>query len=321
MAKKGSKHANKISKKNNKHYNKSFIKGAFIIVLILIVVVFIKVNIKAKNTKYDNTQIILDNLNITENLQDDIIIQNNKIYMSTEDIKKYLDSTLYIEEETKNIITTSDKKLASIKNNEESILINGSIKNEKNIAIEKDEKTYLAISDLEDVYDYKFNFIKDNNVCIIESLNKKSVKAYAKKNIKLKKENKLFSRTIEVVPKGSWVTYISDENNIAKVRTKDGNIGYAKKSKLDNFVIEREDFVENDDKAKSGTSLEYDITNKDIKSFQKRLDIINSILQQAIKNDNIYVKIIYNGDSNFELERFKIEIKPILKECGITVDI
>ena len=51
-----------------------------------------------------------------------------------------------------------------------------------------------------------------------------------------------------------------------------------------------------------------------------RKNIINLILQEVIKNDNMYVKIIYNGTEEQGYNRFKIEIIPILSECGIKVE-
>ena len=42
---------------------------------------------------------------------------------------------------------------------------------------------------------------------------------------------------------------------------------------------------------------------------------------KLIKNDKMYVKIQYNGEDDFYFERFKIEVKPILKECGVAVTI
>ena len=59
---------------------------------------------------------------------------------------------------------------------------------------------------------------------------------------------------------------------------------------------------------------------KDISTFEKRQNIINLILQEAIKNDKMYVKITYNGAEEQKYDRFKIEITPILSECGIKVE-
>lgn len=321
MAKKNSKHAKKSNINNQKHYNKSLPKLAFIIVLILIIFLVINLKSNVKNTSYDNIQIILNNENITENLKDTIISKNGKIYMSFDDIQKYIDKTLYFEEETGTIITTSNKKIAAIRKNNENIIINGSTQKIKDATIEENEKIYLAISELEDVYDYKFDYISNTNIVTMDNLNKKCIKAYAKKDIKIKEENKTFSKITEKVPKGNWVIYIGEENGAVKIRTQNGNIGYAKKSYLDNIITERDDLAENQEKAPSEKSLEYDITKKDITNFEKRLNIINLILQEAIKNDNMYVKVIYNGEENLNFQRFKIEIQPILRECGITVDI
>ena len=64
----------------------------------------------------------------------------------------------------------------------------------------------------------------------------------------------------------------------------------------------------------------FDITSKDISTYKKRKEVIDFILQETIKNDKIFVEITYSKDKNFEYERFKIEALPILRECGITVE-
>ena len=252
MAKKSSKHI----KSNKKHYNKSYKKIAFIVVLILFIAIITNLTNKSQKLSYANTQIILNNNNITSNLQDDIIIENGKIYMSFNDIQTFLDKTIYQEDETGLVITTSDKKIATFKLNDETITINSSNQKAKNVLIEKEEKKYIAISELESVYDYDFDYISSSNIVTIDSLNKKCIKAYAKKNLKIKEENKTFSTTIENVKKGNWLIYISEENGIAKVRTQNGVIGYVKVKLLDNFVTERDDFDKENNKTSSQESFE-----------------------------------------------------------------
>ncbi len=313
-----------MSKKKSKHQknknNKSYKKIAFVVAFILII--FIGIKNANKESKNEETQIILNNENITGQLQNDVIIEDDKIYMDFEDVQKLLDSTLYKEDETGLIITTSSKKIATFKEGEDVVNINGSEQKEKDIVIEKEGKEYIAISELENVYDYEFQYIKSNNIVTIDSLNKKSIKAYASKNIKIKESNSKFANTIEKVEKGNWVIYISEENGTAKVRTQDGKIGYIKSKYLVNFVTEREDWNENNTKndIQSEKTQEYDLSKKDITTYEKRKNIINLILQEAIKNDNMYVKIIYNGTEEQGYNRFKIEIIPILSECGIKVE-
>ena len=318
MTKKNSKH---IKKKNKKPSNKSYKKIAFVVLLMILIIIIIKIQNTPKKLDYENTQIILNNENITSNLQDPILEENGKTYMSFHDVQSFLDNTIYQEEETGLIITTSDKKIATFKKDDNNITINGSNQKIKNVYIQKNEKNYIAISELENVYNYDFEYIEESNIVTIDYLNKEFIKAYAKKDIKIKQENKAFSSIVDRVEKGNWLIYISEEDETAKVRTQNGIIGYVNKKMLDNFVTERDNFYEENKETTSQETLEYDISQKDISTFEKRMDIINLILQAAIKNDKMNVKIIYNETINFEYERFKIEVVPILKECGITVNI
>ena len=93
MSKKKSKHT-----KNKKHTNKSYIFLAFICVFILIIIICSKNKTEQIQTK--QTELIINNENITQNLQDKIINENGKTYMSFDDIKNYIDKNLYKETET-----------------------------------------------------------------------------------------------------------------------------------------------------------------------------------------------------------------------------
>ena len=239
--------------------------------------------------------------------------------MSFNDIKELIDSTIY-QEDTGLIITASSKKIATFKENENTININGSEQKDENVVIEKDGQKYIAISELENVYDYEFKYNSETNIVTIESLNKKSEIAYAVKKVKINENEKIISKTIEKVNKGNWLYFISEQNGIAKVRTQDGKIGYVKTKNLDNFVTERENLKENkNNNIEDEQCLIYDLSKKDITTFEKRQNIINLILQEAIKNDKMYVKITYNGSEEEAYNRFKIEVVPILGECGIKV--
>ncbi len=311
MAKNSSKH----KKKSN---NKSYKKIAFIIAFIFIIIIGIKIN--KKEEKSNKMQVIINNENITEDLQDEIKQENDQIYMSFEDIQKFIDSTIYKESETDLIITTSPKKVVTLKKDDENVKINGATQKIKDGVIEENGKDYIAISELENVYDYEFKYTEASNTITIDSLNKKLVKAYVTKNVKIKETNRENSKTVDKVKKGNWLIYISEENKMAKVRTQNGKIGYVKKKYLDNFITEREDIKEeNSENTGVEKQLEYDITKENISTFEKRENVINRILQEAIKNDKIYLKILYNGTDESNYDRFKIEIVPVLKECGIKV--
>lgn len=316
MSKKKSKHIK--SKKKNKNNGRSYKKIAFVIVLILIIIIGAK---NVKKEKHSNElEIILNNENITGRLKDHILTENNQVYISSEDVQNTIDNTIYKEDDG-SIITTSSKKIAIIKPGEDNIEINSSKQDSKDIVLEKDGTEYLAISELENVYDYEFEYNSANKIITIDSLSKKKIKAYANKNIKIKSEEKSSSKVIDRVKKGNWLIFISENNGLAKVRTQNGKIGYVKKKYLNNFVTEREDFKEKENNDISPEKkLEYDISKKDITTYEKRKNIINLILQEAIKNDKMYVKIIFNSTEEQGYNRFKIEILPIFNECGIKVE-
>ena len=304
------------SKHSTKKYKKTRKKLAYIIIVIIIVIIGIK-NKKFQNT-YADTQLILNNENITSKLENNIINENGEIYMSLNDVQKFLDETIY--QENGKIITTSDKKIAVLQQGEDYIEINSSKQELKDIVLEKDEQKYLAISEMEKIYDYEFSYSNKTNIAAIDSLNKKKIKAVARKSLKVKSENNNLSRVIEKVSKGDSLIVINEEENgFVKIRTLNETIGFVKKNLLENFETIREDFEEKNYDIDNKKSLKYDISTKDITTFEKRLDIANLILQEAIKNDKIYVKIIYNGTENEKYTRFKIELKPILKECGIKI--
>ena len=210
--------------------------------------------------------------------------------------------------------------MVTLKKDDENVKINGATQKIKDGVIEENGKDYIAISELENVYDYEFKYTEASNTITIDSLNKKLVKAYVTKNVKIKETNRENSKTVDKVKKGNWLIYISEENKMAKVRTQNGKIGYVKKKYLDNFITEREDIKEeNSENTGVEKQLEYDITKENISTFEKRENVINRILQEAIKNDKIYLKILYNGTDESNYDRFKIEIVPVLKECGIKV--
>ena len=118
-----------MSKKKSKHIkNKNYKNIVFVIILILIIIIGIK-----QEQRNEEINLILNNENVTNKLQNKLIKENEKIYMSFEDIQNLIDSTIYKENETNIIITTSSKKVATFKNGEENIEINGAIQKEKDI--------------------------------------------------------------------------------------------------------------------------------------------------------------------------------------------
>lgn len=294
-------------------------KKMIITIVVILLIGIIAFNIK-NNTikKKDKLSIIINNQDITSKLENEAIIKENIEYLSLNDTNKFLQSKSYQEE--KYTIITTNSKIIAFELESKKIEINGStieikgtpFKNEKDIV-------YLPISELKSAYDIDFTYSEEYKNIVIDSLTKKKEKARLTKNTMIKEEKSIFSASIENVKRGDWITYISEENGWAKVKTENGNIGYTKRKNLTNFEVEREEIKEQENNAKT-IEHEKDITNKNISNYKNRRTLIDEILIEAVEKHKKVIKITYKKDIKTEqYKRLKKEATTVLKECGITL--
>lgn len=212
---------------------------AIILIIIAIIAIFlIKSGLNSKSS--NKTNLVINNNNVTSRLKQNLIIDNDSIYISIDDVRNFFDKYIEKDEKTGKIITTYEKKVASLEIGSSTIEINGSQKQIYASPKEENNTIYLPISEMGDVYNVEISNIKNSNTVTMDSLDREQIKAYTTKNVKVKAKAKILSNKIENVKKGNWVIYISDtDNGWAKVRTENGKIGYIKKNKLTNFVTVR----------------------------------------------------------------------------------
>ena len=219
------------------------------IVLALIILAAIAFAIKVapnyvNNEITDKTNLVINYSNVTGRMKQDLIIdENNVVYLSLNDIMNYYDNNIYYDEQYKQIVTSSDTKLAVLKLGENKITINGVTKDIKGTARLENDIYYLPISEMADVYDLNIE-IKGNKV-ILESLDRKLTTAKVDRNLWLKSKPTFFSRTIETVEKGKKVAIAEVEANAlpkgwVKVRTNNGNLGYLPENYIKKVNVERE---------------------------------------------------------------------------------
>ena len=168
---------NKIKVKINKL---KFIRNIIIATVALLVVAFIlDMTPGFQRDKYkDITNIVIKDENLTEELKNLIYIsESGTIYLSAEDAENLLDSKVYLEEAYNEIIVICDTKVASLVLNEKSIEINGSTKEILEPAIQKDGIIYLPVSAMTLVFNIEVNYIKENDVVIIDKMNAGIIKA------------------------------------------------------------------------------------------------------------------------------------------------
>ncbi len=213
-----------------------------IIFLCLIIFIFmVAPNYVKTNKKVDKISIIINNNNVTERLKNSLYINDkNVIYMSIDDIQNFLDKYVYTDSKEKQIITTYGEKIAVLPLNESTIKINNSTFNLISGIETKENKFYLPISQMANVYNMEITYVKESKTIILDSLDRKLVRADISKNTKVKYKDTIFSKTEDSLKKGNKVVVIDEQGKWTKVRTSLGKIGYIKSSILQNKVIVRE---------------------------------------------------------------------------------
>lgn len=230
-------------KKERKNGNIFFNLIKVIIFLAFLLIVFkLAPNYEINDTySKDKINLIINNNNVTKKLKYDLYINDkNIIYMSKEDIKNYFDKYIMYDENENNLITTYGEKVGVLPLNKNAIEINDSTVEVLSGAEKKDNIYYLPISAMSKVYNVNVEYVKDKRILILDSLDKKLVKADASKNCSVKYKPNSFSKTIDKIKKGDKVVCIEKlKNNWSKVRTKDGYIGYVKTNIIQNEVVVR----------------------------------------------------------------------------------
>ena len=124
-----------------------------LVLLIVAILVLIKANNYLREKENEEVNLVINNNNVTSRLKEKVLIENGIIYISMSDVKNFFDKYIYIEDEINEIVTTYDKKIASIGFDVNKLTINGAIK-KINASAKKvdDEKVYLPISEMTDVY-------------------------------------------------------------------------------------------------------------------------------------------------------------------------
>jgi len=162
-----------------------------------------------------------------------------------DDMKNFFDKYIYIEEETNEIVTTYDDKIASIGFDANKMTVNGSVKKTNASALNDGEVVYLPISEMLEVYNIELENLEKANTITLDSLDRELVKAKVKSKTSVKSQGKMLSRLIDKAAKGSEVVVIDDikDKKWVKVRTENGKIGYIKTNKLENITTVREEEV------------------------------------------------------------------------------
>ena len=224
--------------------NRDIIKKIIIILIALFIIGFVA--IKAETLIKEKTDgkinFIINNNNVTSRLKNEIKIDDGVIYVSMDDMKNFFDKYIYIEEETNEIVTTYDDKIASIGFEANKLTLNGSTKKISAHALKDNDTVYMPISEMQDVYNIELKNIEDTKVITIDSLDREQISADTKSKISIRSKSRFFSKTVDKVQKGETVILVDNgqDSGWAKIRTQKGKVGYVKANKLTDITTIRE---------------------------------------------------------------------------------
>ena len=248
-------------KKPRKFTNTRLFKILRIVLVIGIIIVIANIILGLRNRTPEDISLIIGENKIE--LKDELLIdENDNIFISKDDVANLYDENIYYNDDEQTLITTHNKHVAKLvvgqttmEVNSTQVAINGTLKIEN-------QMVYLPLLDLKDVYDFEYQYNKDRNVLIIDSISTAKSQAVVVKSAKIKEEPKLFSSSLEKISKsdGAYVTVFETNGDYTKVRTVSGNIGYIKTDKLGEIEIVRENMEE--DKLDNVNILnEYDVVS------------------------------------------------------------
>lgn len=236
----------KRSKKKGKPALKILIVLAVIAVIIGVVYfVFNHVSLK----RYERINLVINNRNMTESLKNDVIIENDVIYISSKDVGNFFDSSIFYDNKYDQIITSSYDKLAALPVGKTQIQVNSSNTTIKAPVMKKGENFYIPFSALEDIYNVKVNYQESMNIVTVDSLDRDYSIATASKNSNVKYKPSDFSKTLAKVKKGDSYIIANREDfpvpdGWTRVRTQSGVLGYVKTKSMGPVNTIREAMVE-----------------------------------------------------------------------------
>ncbi len=226
------------NKRKDKFARRRFILKIIILFILLLIInkIFFKVN---KNEYIDTTFIIGDKI---ESLENRVIVDSlENIYVSFDDIKKLYDENIYFDEVNKKLITTYNKHVAILQLDEKRIIINDAESKINGQLQYMENKLYLPFSDMELVYDFEYNYSKNTNTVILDSISKQKLTSKSLKKVNVKSKKGWFSKNIAKLDSSEEVTVLENNDKYYKIRTKDGIVGYVKSKKMGEIQTIRKD--------------------------------------------------------------------------------
>lgn len=280
---------------------RKFIRNIVISIIALFIVAFI-INIAPgyKRNKYKNvTNLVIGDTNVTENLKNPIYRdEDGTIYLSKEDIKTFLDKTIYYDKENNIVILTSEVTVASMEIGNKMKNIDGVSKDMLHTIIYKDDIMYIPLDEIKTIYNIETKYIEESDIVIIDKLNKGMIKAEAEEETKIRYKQRTLSKEVGNLSVGEKVSaFYTTSKGWRLIRTEDGIVGYVKANKLTNEYILRQD-MEQETETKT---ININVQDGEIFEIENQKIVIKDLLE--LTEDGILIKntAFNESDSNVQI--------------------
>ena len=292
--------ATRKKKKKNKQ-NLKFLRNIIIGVVSMLIVAFI-INIAPgyRRDKYvDVTNLVITDENVTERLKHIIYInEKGTIYLSKDDMCEFIDKTIYYDETSNTIITTSDTCTASMKVGEKVLNINGAEIITLDTVIYLNDIMYIPLTELESVYNISVKYIKDTNIVVIDDLNKGIITANVSENTKLKFRPRGLSKNVDDLEEGEKIyAFYTTSKGWRLIRTEDGKVGYVKANTLANEYIVRQDM----EAKKEAKNIELNLQTTEIQQVDNNKILVKDLLTISTEGITLKEAMLEEKEENIKL--------------------
>ena len=322
------KNVKKNSKNNKRKKIDKYVGRRIIALLIIVAFILIVINLIFGNDKEKVNDLKILYNNEETKYADVVVDSEERIYFSIFDITNIFDSNLYYNDAEKEIITTFNKHVALLKVDETFMVVNDSNINLSAEVKEFNNTVYVPITDMELVYDIEVSYSEEENILMLDSIDKEKKEAEIIKKTKVKEDKGLFKKTLEKIDVGSTVVVIEEVENYYKIRTENGNIGYVKSNKLSEVKSVRDDYVVQKLPLNLLTKSTDVKVYENIDSKENHLNVLNPAIINIDSNSKIATNAVVNTDNyskyvNWADEK-NIYVMPTLKnstsvsECLMT---
>lgn len=233
--------------KKAKREKKVYIYKIFVVAIFLCLAIFtLKIAPNyIRNDITGKTNLVINNSNITKRLKNDVIVEDDVVYISTKDIANFFDGHIYYDNIYNQLITTSNTKVATMKIDEKKTIINDVSFSLIASAKKINDNFYIPFSEVgKAIYNVETKYVEDTDTVILTSLDKELTYCISSKNNNVKYKPTLFSKNVDKVGRGDTITLVNTDESIPegwkKVATENGKIGYIKTNSITNIQQMRE---------------------------------------------------------------------------------